>query len=255
MIVWKWKYFKIMKIADLNKNYDVIAGQFSASRQNLRWPLEDLFFAKLKTLNHPRILDLGCGNGRFYGYLQAHQSEFKNGFEYVGVDQSAELIKQEQVAYPSVDWRVGDWQNLEQLNLGKFDAVVALASFHHLPRAEQGRGLAALRNIMNDNAYLFLSVWNLWKSSRSKNWWTFVKDRLFLSNKKFTEKYNFEKKDLSTWQDTLMLWKQKIPLFYYVFHKKELRKLAEKCGFSEIVCQYENDSWRRGDNLYLIARK
>ncbi len=255
MIVWKWKYFKNMKIADLNKNYDVIAGQFSASRQNLRWPLEDLFLEKLKNLDHPRILDLGCGNGRFYGYLQAHQSEFKNGFEYVGVDQSAELIKQAQTTHPNGDWRVGAWQNLDSLNLGKFDVVVALASFHHLPRAEQGRGLAVLRNVMNVDAYLFLSVWNLWKSTRSKNWWTFVKDRLFLPDKKFVEKYQFAKKYLSTWQDTLMLWQQKIPLFYYAFRQGELRRLVKKLGFSEIVCQYENNNWRQADNLYLIAKK
>jgi SAM-dependent methyltransferase len=244
-----------MKIQDLNKNYDVIAGQFSASRQNLRWPLEALFFEKLKMIERPRILDLGCGSGRFYQYLKDHQTEFKNGFEYIGLDQSIELIKQARAAHSEADWRVGAWQNVADLNLGKFDAIVALASFHHLPRNEQERGLVALREIMNDDSFLFLTVWNLWKFSRAKNWWFFIKDRLFLSSKKFVEKYQFEKKDLSTWQDTLMLWQQKTPLFYYAFRQGELRGLADKLGFSEIVCQYENDSWRSGDNLYLIAKK
>lgn len=244
-----------MHIQDLNKNYDVIAGQFSASRQNLRWPLEDLFFIKLKSMKHPRILDLGCGSGRFFQYLKDHQADFIDGFDYVGLDSSVELIKQARATHPDGDWRVGAWQDLADLNLGKFNAIVSLASFHHIPRYQQEFGLKSVLEIMSEDSFLFLTVWNLWNIHRNKSWWLFVKDRLFLSKKKFRQKYKFEKKDLSTWQDTLMLWQRETPLFYYAFRRKELLKLAQKVGFVEATCQYENDSWRSGNNLYLIARK
>jgi trans-aconitate methyltransferase len=244
-----------MRIDDLNQNYNQIANEFSASRQNLHWPLLDLFLAQIKDLKQPRILDLGCGSGRFYQYLLDHKNEFPNGFEYLGIDQSADLIKQAQATHGAANFKVARWQDLNAKDFGSFDVVVALASFHHLPRPEQVDGLRRVYDVMNKNSFLFLTVWNLWNRQRHKSWWTFIKDRLFLPAEKFSTKYSFAKKDLSTWQDTLMLWKNKIPLFYYAFRRNELRNVARGLGFSEIVCQYENDSWRSGDNLYLIAKK
>lgn len=267
-----------MNLNSLNKNYNVIANEFGASRDNLHWPLLDLFFEQIKDLKNPRILDLGCGGGRFYEYLLKKSQELNWSFEYLGIDQSVELVKLAQEKYGQIVipgqaplgvqnpeshklnpypnlFKVLDWQNLEQLETESFDAVISLAVFHHLEKSKQSEALQKLAKVLKNDGRLCLTVWNLWNYHRHKNWWSFVKDRLFLSADKFFSKYQFHKKDLQTWQDTLMLWRNKTPLFYYNFRKNELKKLAETIGFSDIICQYENNSWRQANNLYLIAKK
>lgn len=244
-----------MNLNSLNKNYNVIAQEFGASRDNLHWPLLDLFFEQIKDLKNPRILDLGCGGGRFYEYLLKKSQELHWSFEYLGIDQSVELVKLAQEKYGQNLFKVLDWQNLEQLETESFDAVISLAVFHHLEKSKQSESLQKLAKVLKNDGRLCLTVWNLWNYHRHKNWWSFVKDRLFLSEDKFFSKYQFYKKDLQTWQDTLMLWRNKTPLFYYNFRKNELKKLAETIGFSDIICQYENNSWRQANNLYLIAKK
>lgn len=73
-----------------------------------------------------RILELGCGNGMIYWRIR------KREIAYTGLDISFEMIKAAQVAYPGIDFRVGDGYHLEFPD-EEFDVVCAFDVLLHLP--------------------------------------------------------------------------------------------------------------------------
>ena len=79
----------------LNKtkeDYTLIADDFSRTRQRIWDEIRFLFDNYL--IEGDRILDLGCGNGRYYETVKG------KGVDYVGVDNSERLIKLAQKKTP-----------------------------------------------------------------------------------------------------------------------------------------------------------
>jgi trans-aconitate methyltransferase len=77
---------------------------------------------------HERILDLGCGTG----YL-THQIKDK-GADVIGMDASADMIRQAKVSYPDVNFTVADGANFY---FGEpFDAVFSNATLHWIHDAD-----------------------------------------------------------------------------------------------------------------------
>lgn len=74
----------------------------------------------------PRILDLGCGTGHESARMQAL------GAEVVGLDFSERSLAIARKAAPGAAFHAGDMLD-DYTRLGCFDAVVAIASFVHLP--------------------------------------------------------------------------------------------------------------------------
>lgn len=115
-------------------SYDPFAQTFSKSRKNHPWPELDYIISDIRTQGHSRILDVGCGNGRFLEEARNH------GFmptQYLGIDSSKGMIEEAKKLHPEYLFRVCDMLHLEstiqdQLDLKKYDAILLLASFHHL---------------------------------------------------------------------------------------------------------------------------
>jgi trans-aconitate methyltransferase len=75
-----------------------------------------------------RILDLGCGTG----YLTQQIKD--KGAEVVGIDASADMIRQAKVSYPDVNFTVADGANFY---FGEpFDAVFSNATLHWIHNAD-----------------------------------------------------------------------------------------------------------------------
>jgi len=72
---------KILK--DIENGYDLMADKFSGTRKHF-WPGFDFILENIK--NSDKVLDFGCGNGRFLEMVKDRK------FEYFGVDVSQKLI-------------------------------------------------------------------------------------------------------------------------------------------------------------------
>ncbi len=70
-----------------------------------------------------RILDLGCGLGDLYGYIQSVGLDV----QYTGIDINADLVNAARNRFPETEFIVGDIQNE---NIGAFDYVVSSSCFN-----------------------------------------------------------------------------------------------------------------------------
>jgi 2-polyprenyl-3-methyl-5-hydroxy-6-metoxy-1,4-benzoquinol methylase len=74
-----------------------------------------------------KVLDLGCGSGSFSHFLATQ------GFEVVGIEESASGVAQAQQAYPNCQFRQGSIYALDLTDLAQaFDLVVSTEVIEHL---------------------------------------------------------------------------------------------------------------------------
>ncbi len=221
----------------LNKtreDYNLIAEDFSRTRF-LIWPeikdlLDRYFFPGDK------VLDLGCGNGRFLSYLE------QRGAVYFGVDISENLIKIARETYPGANFQVADALNLP-FSDNFFDKILSVAVFHHVPSEEfRMKFLEETRRVLKPGGILFLTVWNF---REFKEFFLLFKSIIFKILK-------LSKLDFG---DFLEPWGKKALRYYHYFTKKESVKLAEKTGFKikEIGISRNEKGNRR--NTYLVLEK
>jgi SAM-dependent methyltransferase len=143
--------------------YDQLAAPFAHSRT----APQPGFTRLLDWLPDPceRVLDVGCGNGRFGQFLQA------NGITagYVGVDFSIPLLDKAKARQPG-SFHARDLSRPGCLvGLGKFDLVVCLAVMQHIPgRANRQRLLAEMGACLQENGRIFLANWQFMDSPRQR---------------------------------------------------------------------------------------
>lgn len=164
-------------------NYDAFSSTFAESRKNMKWPEIEYFIELLKNTKLPpceggikggleiekqtpltplhrgglKILDVGCGSGRFFGELKKAHIDC----EYLGVDNSAGMIDEAKKAHPKGKFQVLDMLDIYTLDM-KFDAIFLLASFHHLEtEVERIAVLQKLKNILAKNGTIYMTNWNL----------------------------------------------------------------------------------------------
>lgn len=112
-----------------------------------------------------RVLDVGCGNGRFGHFLH------ENGItaEYVGVDFSPPLLHKAEQRQPG-RFHARDLSQPDCLSgLGRFDLLVCLAVMQHIPgHANRQRLLAEMADCLAENGRIFLANWQFMDSPRQR---------------------------------------------------------------------------------------
>lgn len=98
------------------------------------------------------------------------EGKFGPNFEYLGVDASKILVSVAKKDFPNRNFRAGDMRNLRtvpEIREGeKFDAVFAVASFHHLLTEEDRRkALDEFASVLAPNGMLLMTNWNLLSAS------------------------------------------------------------------------------------------
>ncbi len=222
---------KILK--KTKKDYNLIADHFSSTR---KYPWKNLEFLFKDIPEGGKVLDLGCGNGRFYEFLK------EKNIEYVGIDKAEKLIEKARKKYPEADFRMADALDLPFEN-NYFDFVISIAVFHHMPSEKiRLKFLNEARRVLKSGGKLKLSVWDLLSTDK----------RIYLRNpkEKLTGKIGI--------RDILLPWKNDkgevaTERYYHAFKKKELEKLAEKAELKNIEVFEKGEKHK--STLFLFAKK
>lgn len=197
------------------KDYNAIAEKFSSARRNV-WPEFNFLFKDVK--KDERVLDLGCGNGRFYENLK--------NTNYTGIDNSEKLIEIARRNYRGVDFRIASALDIP-FKENEFDKVFSFAVLHHIPKEYHNIFVKEIKRVLKDDGILILTVWNL-KDRKEK-----------LDVKKINEK------------EILIPWHGAEDHYFYVFELNELKELFKDF---KIISEGEIKI-KKFSNYYLILKK
>jgi 2-polyprenyl-3-methyl-5-hydroxy-6-metoxy-1,4-benzoquinol methylase len=200
----------------VKRNYNEIAAAFDATRKKEIWPAIREFAAGIK--DGDKVLDAGCGNGRLLEALKDKK------ITYLGIDNSAELIKAAKINFPGREFREADILDLNNVSENNFDHIFCLAVLQHIPDRElRVKFLQNLAVRLKPAGSLVVSVWNLWQIPKyrrmiRRNYWR----RLFGG-------YKLEARDLIfPWKDSAG--KIISDRYYHAFTARELQCLGAAAG-------------------------
>lgn len=217
---------RAQKLIQLNKQtYNHIASEFSNSRKYL-WP-------EIKTFSHyikdnQKILDLGCGNGRLLNLLNDYN------IEYIGVDNSKELIKEAGKKHPEGNFKIAQLTSLP-FTANKFNLIFSIAVIHHLPSQEKRReAVREIKRVLKKEGLLIVSVWNLNRPKYLKQIQKSQRNHPYLESGDWLKPWGSEKKHFR---------------YYHAFKKKEFINLFTKQNLRVIDSKFSKH------NCWLVAKK
>lgn len=230
------------------EDYNLMAESFSRARERIWDEMKFLFEDYL--MPGDRVLDLGCGNGRFYEL-------FKNkNIDYVGADNSKKLIEIARKRYPGVKFQTADALNLPFPN-NHFNKVYCIAVLHHIPSKEiRLKVLTEIKRILKPEGLLILTVWNLWQKRKTR-------DLIFkFGLTKILRKLALRQAQGLDFKDILMEWEGAKNVYFHAFTEKELGNLVSEAGFKikkrgEILVGGESalkSKWPNS-NFFIVAKK
>lgn len=147
--------------------YDPFADTFAQSRKHMKWVEMDTIISSIRSdfshLKKVRMLDVGCGSGRFLQALNDACLPFE--IVYVGLDSSQKLLNHlHEVPVSDTIHVQTRCQDMVDMNFepSSFDVIVFVASFHHL-QTKQNRVdvLRKAHNILDISGRLFMTNWFL----------------------------------------------------------------------------------------------
>lgn len=170
----------ITRLNQLNIDfYRLVAKPFSDSRQQGWEGWQTLFSRNIftkKTGKKLKVLDVGCGNGRFGVFLADVLG--RENIEYWGLDQNAELLD---IARTQLDEKLGNYQ-LREIDIinqidfvgllpqTSFDVITIFGVMHHLPSFEVREKLfSRLFTLLAPEGKIIFTTWNFLDNPRLKN--------------------------------------------------------------------------------------
>jgi tRNA (uracil-5-)-methyltransferase TRM9 len=146
-------------------SYDNFSHTFSESRKNHPWPELNYIVADIQRQWYRSVLDIGCGNGRFLE--EAEKSDFIPK-EYLWIDSSMGMIEEAKHLHPEYIFSVMNM--IDMANIWKYDAIVLLASYHHLDTSQdRQKALSNIKNFLRENGRIYMTNWNLRDQERYKD--------------------------------------------------------------------------------------
>ncbi|MEA3304182.1 MAG: class I SAM-dependent methyltransferase [Patescibacteria group bacterium] len=131
----------------VEKSYDSVAEDWSKTRKNLHWEDFDwMYEAAPCSSERDKILDLGCGTGRLFDFLESKGCVYQ---QYTGVDLSKNMLQQAQKHYPKNRYVQGSMLSIPVTDTGSIDQVWCIAAFHHLgSRQERLEALMEISRVL-----------------------------------------------------------------------------------------------------------
>lgn len=216
------------------EDYNLIAEEFSRTREKT-WE-EILFLFDDYLVPGDKVLDSGCGNGRYYPLFKEKQ------VEYIGIDSSKRLVELTKERYPEADFRVEDALKLSFPD-NYFDAVYNIAVFHHIPSKElRLQFLNEAKRVLKPGGLLILTVWQFHQ----------IKELFLLVKYTLLKLIGKSKLD---WKDLFEPWGKKAQRYYHWFSKKELGKSIKEAGFEIEKLGIIKNKGKYRQNIYIVAKK
>ena len=143
------------------------ASEFSRTRER-PWSGWGEILERAGTLlpDRPRVLDVGCGNGRFARFLE---ERFGSAFDYCGVDESPLALAEARRRLPGRGNLVFVEADFLEAPLpeGEFDLIVLFGVLHHVPGRENRIGLLTrLSRLLAPGGLLAFSIWRFGRYPR-----------------------------------------------------------------------------------------
>ena len=235
-------------LLDLNRRfYATVAVEFDRTRQGL--PEGMLTLAQMLHTRLPapvRLLDAGCGNGRFARALAQEQVTGA----YLGIDADAHLLDlaATQTAdlaglacrFAAADLAQPGWITAAG---APYDAVVCLAVLHHFPGSDlRRRILTELAGLLTPGGLLALSTWQFFGNPRF--------DQRLLP----WEEIGLTAADVEP-GDALLPWNQGEHAVRYVHYLDlaETTQLAADCGLA-VIDSFRADGKEGNLNLFVVLQ-
>jgi SAM-dependent methyltransferase len=244
------------RLLQLNRQfYTTVAEPFDQTRRS--WPtgMARLLDYLPVAVDRPlRVLDAGCGNGRFACVLDGLQRPIT----YTGVDADAQLLalarahtaglNYTNTRFVQADLSEPGWidrlaKDEESATLPRFDIVACLAALHHLPGYPlRAQVVAVFANLLEPSGLLLLSTWQFLTSER------------FAARQIDWQTIGLASTDVEA-GDALLPWKQGHYAVRYVHQidLAELERLANDAHL-RIVSSYRADGKEGNLNLYAVLR-
>ena len=253
----------VKKLTLLNQDfYKNVAREFSATREFFQpgwqrfWKKITCVKSSLALSANLKILDIGCGNGRFLDFLQM---QIKN-FQYLGIDGNPELLKIankrlltkdnlqiNNIRFLQKNISADDnWLKGFKNKYGLFDIIVCFALLHHIPGFQNRLLLLQnLRKLLIPGGYLALSLWNFESDARFLEHIISWKDSDLQISVKQLESQDF----LLTWGNNM-----KTLRYCHNFTKGEANRIVSQLtGKGRQHSDYFKADGKNGDlNHYLI---
>ncbi|MBD3279345.1 MAG: methyltransferase domain-containing protein [Candidatus Pacebacteria bacterium] len=244
----------IKQLNQLNQQfYQTIAPDFSDSRQYF-WAGWQQLGQELPLKNWAnktiRVLDLGCGNGRFAEFLAQTYPQLK--FEYSGIDNNDFLLNQAQkklhqlkkphqlLKLDLVESLINNKLN-SQLKSTKFELIVAFGLFHHLPSFTLRKKLIkVMAKLLSAKGLTVFTAWQFLNEPRFKH-------KLVKPTKLGLDPEQFEPNDF------ILDWQRGKTAYRYCHYldQQEINQLVTTSGL-KLIRQFQADGKSKQLNLYLI---
>jgi 2-polyprenyl-3-methyl-5-hydroxy-6-metoxy-1,4-benzoquinol methylase len=239
------------QLLELNRRfYATVAEEFDRTRQGIPEGMRRLARLLSERLPSPaRVLDVGCGNGRFARAL----AEAGVVGRYAGLDADGRLLAlaMEQTTgrleglscrFAPADLAQPEW--VKAATEAPYDAVVSLAVLHHFPgRALRQRLVQEMASLLAPRGLLTLSTWQFLSAPR------------FLERTLPWSEVGLSEADVEP-GDALLPWNQGVHAVRYVHHLDltELEELLAVCGL-HIIERFRADGKEGNLNLFVVAQR
>jgi len=220
-------------------DYNKIADKFSSTRRFLS---ADIIALKEYLPENGQILDLGCGNGRFWEIAK------QKNLKYIGADVSEKMVEIAKDKYLDGTFvKLDDFVNLP-FPAEKFDVVANLAVLHHIPGQEYRlKFLKEIKRVMKKGGTLILTVWDMARNEKAK------KLRIQFYLRKIISSSPLD------WNDILYPFntsKITVERYLHIFSVAELTKLLDQAGFEiDNIIQIPRGERGRFWNIQAVVKK
>jgi len=238
----------IKKLNKINLDfYNTTAKDFNESRQYF-WQGWNSIIKYLDHFNKLKLLDLGCGNARFFQFLIKNIPN-KN-INYVGVDNNNELLGFAQEDFNNRVGEINGTFKLQKIDIvtslikkkdflieKEFDLIVSFGVFHHIPSYElRLQLLEFMKSKITNEGLIIISLWQ------------------------FMEFERFKKKIVSDTQqeanDFILDWKKgkEANRYCHFVDEAEQNKLIKKANL-KLIESFRADGKGGNVNTYLVLKK
>ena len=137
---------------DPQRGYDLWADRYDETENPVVWIDGHIMSARLRLRPGERVLDAGCGTGRYFGTLLEQQAAL------VGVDFSAGMLRVAHRKHPGVALAQADLQRDWPFADGAFDTVICALVGEHLGTLDHD--FAEMRRVLRPRGRVIFSVYH-----------------------------------------------------------------------------------------------